>query len=259
MRPRWRDAPVAFGGLAAQRGKSLRSKSQRGTSQTGKSQTGQSRAGNSRASRNKSDRGSVDESATFAAYNIWFQRPGTPSYMRIRCPSCSATYEVSDTLLDPPRTVRCARCSHDWVATPLKEVTSTATPSAAEEDRVPAPVRAEEPAPATSETVHGAELTLGDTPLSAIERLSAPSDLSPRTRGRDHLLTAAWAASFAILAGLGVAGYTQRDALMRHWPASKRVYATLGLIPMDLKADDRKEAEAPKEPAEHGAAHTPSR
>jgi hypothetical protein len=74
------------------------------------------------------------------------------------------------------------------------------------------------------------EPVLGDTPLSAIERLAAPTDLYPRTDRRGRLLTAAWAASFAALAALGVAGYEERDVLMKQWPASKRVYATLGLV-----------------------------
>jgi len=31
---------------------------------------------------------------------------------------------------------------------------------------------------------------------------------------------------------------------MRQWPASKRVYATLGIAPLDAKADDTKVGEA---------------
>ena len=88
------------------------------------------------------------------------------------------------------------------------------------------------------------EPVLGDTPLSAIERLAAPTDLYPRARRRDRLLTAAWAASFAALAALGVAGYEERDLLMKHWPASKRVYATLGLVSLDMKPDATGDAAA---------------
>jgi len=87
------------------------------------------------------------------------------------------------------------------------------------------------------------EEVLGDTPLSAIERLSTQSDLSGFTRRRDNLLTTAWAFSFAVLAALGVAGYTQRDSLMRQWPASKRVYVTLGLVPTENPAGDVKDRE----------------
>jgi predicted Zn finger-like uncharacterized protein len=153
--------------------------------------------------------------------------------MRIRCPSCSATYEVPDTLVERPRMVRCAKCAHDWLATAI------------DDDPLPEPA-IEEPAetgtPVHEPASHEPELepALGPTPLSAIERLTASLDLSPRIRRRDRMLTAAWAISFAALAALGVAGYTKRDALMREWPASKRVYGTLGLVPMDAKNPDQK-------------------
>ena len=60
-------------------------------------------------------------------------------------------------------------------------------------------------------------------------------ELSPRIRRHDRFLTAAWAGSFAILAALGVAGYTKRDVLMREWPAIKAdldmgVPVPLGLV-----------------------------
>ncbi len=114
--------------------------------------------------------------------------------------------------------------------------------TAAPEPPAPAPVAAEP----VSDEPHGREAdarepvpepvaAFGDTPLSAIERLSIAGDLSPEIRRRDRILTAAWAASFALLAALGVAAYTERNLLMRHWPASKRVYATLGLLPADAR------------------------
>jgi hypothetical protein len=144
-------------------------------------------------------------------------------------------------LLDRPRTVRCAKCAHDWTATPI------------EEEPLPEPAVHEEPAetetfvqePADYEAVLALDPDLDPTPLSALERLSASGDLSPRIRRHDRILTAAWAISFAALAGLGVAGYTKRDALMREWPASKRVYATLGLVPADSKNQDGKDSGEP--------------
>jgi predicted Zn finger-like uncharacterized protein len=155
--------------------------------------------------------------------------------MRIQCPTCSATYEVPDTMLETPRKVRCARCAHDWMAVPVTDEGGSQEP----------PVDAPAPAPDVHEPVAVAppapepEPVFGDTPLSAIERLSSPADLSPPLRRRDRLLTAAWAASFALIAGLGVAGYTQRDRLMQEWPASKRVYATLGLLPQDMMRGEK--------------------
>jgi len=170
---------------------------------------------------------------------------------------------VADALLDPPRTVRCARCAHDWIGVAVADApvvepppepvpdpaaepvaASTAAPIAAPAAATP-PSKAvvnETAMPSIEEPPHEPEFVPGDTPLSAIERLSVSTDLSPRIRRRDRLLTAAWAASFALLAGLGVAGYTERDVLMQQWPASKRVYATLGLVPPDMKMDDGKAA-----------------
>ena len=167
--------------------------------------------------------------------------------------------------MDPPRKVRCARCAHDWMAIPVvdeivDEAAGEAAPEqAAVEPKVGTPVEApipepvapapavHEPIAATAQTREPA-LAVGDTPLSAIERLAAPIDLSPHLRRRDRLLTAAWAASFAALAALGVAGYTQRDRLMQEWPASKRVYATLGLLPIDMKAGEAKNGPEARSP-----------
>src|SRR5471032_2492099 len=129
--------------------------------------------------------------------------------MRIRCPSCSATYEVADALLDPPRTVRCARCAHDWIGVAVAGDPVAVSPApAAEPIPEPVPEPAAE-APAREPVVHEIakpvpeapepEPVLGDTPLSAIERLAAQDDLSPPVRRRDRILTAAWAASFALL------------------------------------------------------------
>jgi hypothetical protein len=145
-------------------------------------------------------------------------------------------------MLDPPRTVRCAKCAHDWTAVAIVE------PEVAEEPQEEAETeaaQAAEPAPpdeaeaeppprwqgarAARERLMEPEPVTGDTPLSAIERLALGADLSPQILRRDRLLTAAWAASFAALTALGVAGYTERNVLMQQWPASKRVYATLGL------------------------------
>jgi predicted Zn finger-like uncharacterized protein len=180
--------------------------------------------------------------------------------MRIRCPSCSATYEVADALLDPPRTVRCAKCAHEWMAAPIVEAPLPVAPDPEpDETAVPAHAPVEPIAEQVLAASHPArpvhpEPVLGDTPLSAIERLAAPTDLYPRTDRRGRLLTAAWAASFAALAALGVAGYKERDLLMKQWPASKRVYVTLGLVHTDTTKDGDKTVGDAK-PAEGTPAH----
>ena len=147
--------------------------------------------------------------------------------MRIQCPSCAAIYQVADALLDPPRTVRCAGCTHDWIATPMAEPVEP-----------PAPPSPEAPAPEEAPAVHARapepEPPPEPAPLSAIERLAAAPEAPPAVAPapRSRLLTAAWAASFAALALMGVAGYAKRDVLMEHWPASKLVYTKLGLVQM---------------------------
>jgi hypothetical protein len=141
--------------------------------------------------------------------------------------------------------VRCARCSNDWMA--VAEPTTPELPDEAVEPQIRVASTPElpvhelpvhEPPDREVDELPSEPEVFGDTPLSAIERLAVSADLSPRILRRDNLLTAAWAASFAILTVLGVAGYTERDVLMRQWPASKRVYATLGLVRLDMKSRD---------------------
>lgn len=171
--------------------------------------------------------------------------------MRIRCPSCQATYDVADALLDPPRMVRCARCTHDWMPEPFIEVDGPARHVPAEDEYTlgddpsaddglsfddPGDTPGPDEKPATGE--HAAE----HEPLTAIERLSG-AQAEPRRRPRDKALTAAWGASIAALVLLAVAGYAKRDRLMQAWPASQRVYATFGLA----SAAPHAPAEAEKE------------
>jgi hypothetical protein len=135
-----------------------------------------------------------------------------------------ATYEVPDALLETPRTVRCARCAHDWTATPMTatELLEEAEgPGVAFHDRPAAP------------PVKMPEAFADQSDLFAEEPL-APA-VEPGGR-RSSLLTVAWIASFAALTLLGVAGYAKRDQLMRHWPASTRVYAMFGLVQNDGQA-----------------------
>jgi hypothetical protein len=130
------------------------------------------------------------------------------------------------------------------MAAPIFEAPIQAPPPEPEMEPDETVVLASHPVETHARSEPEPEPVLGDTPLSAIERLAAPSDRYSRTRRRDRLLTAAWAASFAALTAIGVAGYTERDTLMKQWPASKRVYATLGLVSLDMKPDPAKDAAA---------------
>jgi predicted Zn finger-like uncharacterized protein len=174
--------------------------------------------------------------------------------MRIRCPSCSATYDVADALLARPRTVRCAKCAHDWMAEPVEDdPLPDEQPEAADEAMTPeAVVPVAAPVPVARARTPEPGPVFGDTPLSAIERLAIPGEPPAGQRRRDRLLTTAWALSFAALAATAVVAYTERNLLMRHWPASQRVYATLGLAPLDIKAIDVKSGN-PKSPGQRPA------
>jgi hypothetical protein len=175
-------------------------------------------------------------------------------------------------MLDPPRTVRCARCAHDWTAVAVAEPEVVEEPEEAVEPKAAEPAVAEAAEPelqvaaeaelpvrqqgarTARERLLEPEAVTGDTPLSAIERLALGADMSPRIRRRDRLLTAAWAASFAALTAIGVAGYTERNVLMQQWPASKRVYATLGLTQTNGKPPAAEEAAPKDDPAPSGPA-----
>ena len=100
--------------------------------------------------------------------------------MRIQCPSCSATYDVAAGLLEKPRTVRCAQCGQDWLATAMpgaEEDAPVAAPAAdpdaahhgaADPGPIAPPDSAPEAAAAPSPDDHAAAATHGaaDTDLS---------------------------------------------------------------------------------------------
>lgn len=135
--------------------------------------------------------------------------------MRIACPSCSAVYDVPDSLLPGGRSVRCARCGNEWVPVP-------AAPPASREQPVAAGAAAPAPPPPAREVV--AE-PAPPPRISAMDRLAAHPAVLPAPRG----LRLAWAASFLLLALLGWGAYAWRDRIMDHWPPSARMYAAFGL------------------------------
>jgi predicted Zn finger-like uncharacterized protein len=131
--------------------------------------------------------------------------------MRITCPSCTATYEVPDALLDQgARKVRCARCAFEWQPEPL----------------APAPPPLE-PAP----RLRPAERPLRTDPLPPLpppERM--PSSARARSGSASMLASlAALAISVVVLISLGWAVYAWRAEVMHAWPPSQRLFAALGL------------------------------
>ena len=113
--------------------------------------------------------------------------------MRIDCPSCAASYEVTDGLLVGRTELRCARCGAQWAP----------------------PVERAPPAP--------------PAPLPAEVAPAAPLVSRPAARRRAPGLALAWAASvLVVIAALGAA-VVWRDQVAQAWPPSLRVYVALGL------------------------------
>jgi predicted Zn finger-like uncharacterized protein len=135
--------------------------------------------------------------------------------MRIVCPSCSAAYDVPDSLMTAGRSVRCARCGGDW--TPVAHVPD-------EPDLPPPP--APTPAPVATAAAPAAEAVATVRP-SAMDRLAAHAALPPPSTR----LRLAWAASILLLALLFGAAFAWRSQIVAAWPPSARAYAAFGLHP----------------------------
>jgi predicted Zn finger-like uncharacterized protein len=135
--------------------------------------------------------------------------------MRIVCPTCSAAYDVPDSLVTAGRSVRCARCGGDW--TPV----AVAAP---EPDLPPPPVAAPAPVPVAEPA---AAAVVATARPSAMDRLAAHAAL-PRPSVRLRL---AWVASLVLLALLAGGAYAWRSDVVAAWPASARAYAAFGLHP----------------------------
>jgi predicted Zn finger-like uncharacterized protein len=127
--------------------------------------------------------------------------------MRITCPSCSAGYEVPDSLMPPGRIVRCARCGGEW--TPVAV-------SAVKEDGP----TVEQPVPATEEAANWPVAR-----QSAMDRLAA----NPARPASRLPLGLAWAASVLVLVLAVWAAFAWRADIAAAWPPSGRVYALFGL------------------------------
>jgi predicted Zn finger-like uncharacterized protein len=148
--------------------------------------------------------------------------------MRIVCPSCSAAYDVPDSLVTAGRIVRCASCSGQWmpVQADAPELEPAPPPTVD-----PSPLTAEPAAPTAPQAVPTdsppvvAEAT--PRPSSAMDRLALQSQ-RPSSRLQLRL---AWLASLALLAFLGWAAYAWRAEIAAVWPPGGRIYAVFGMSP----------------------------
>lgn len=130
--------------------------------------------------------------------------------MRIDCPACAAGYEVPDALLTGGRSVRCARCGHQWHPDALPPPVSF---GAIDEPRIAAPSFVPSaPSPAAS---------LAAGPAAPVSR--------PPAAGASALVLA-WVGSLLLLASAGAAAIALHRPIARAWPPSLRVYAALGLV-----------------------------
>jgi predicted Zn finger-like uncharacterized protein len=142
--------------------------------------------------------------------------------MIVACPECNTRYVVDPRALGAEgRRVRCARCSHVWHHKPppeaLAEVETVAPPPAPESP--PAVERVEPQVEPPAEQAEPEE-----TPPA--RRIQLPALAEPRGR---RWLAAAW---LVLLAAVGLAAggaVWERDAVIRAWPPSARLYSLLGL------------------------------
>lgn len=128
--------------------------------------------------------------------------------MRITCPSCSAGYEVPDSLMPAGRVVRCARCGSEWTPVAVSAVAPEADAR-------------------TAEVVFPAQEAAANWSVarqSAMDRLAANP---ARTQSRLPLRLA-WAASVLVLVLAVWAAFAWRADIAAAWPPSGRVYALFG-------------------------------
>lgn len=133
--------------------------------------------------------------------------------MRIACPSCSAAYDVADSLLPAGRIVQCARCNEAWTAVPVEAP----------------PVNRPEPQEFTAEPTAELQPELEKPRLTAVDRMAQRTP-PPRSSG-GTVSRAVWAASIVVVLGLLWGAYTWRANIMTHWPQSVAVFSLFGLAP----------------------------
>ena len=116
--------------------------------------------------------------------------------MRIACPTCAATYDVSASRLLPGKKIRCMRCGGEWLYSRPAEPLELAEPSGPE------------PLPS----------------VTAMDRLAA----SPPPVASSSKLAAAWVLTLVVLVGAVTATMVWRQAAMRAWPPSALILAPFG-------------------------------
>lgn len=135
--------------------------------------------------------------------------------MILTCSSCATRFLVDAAAIGPTgRSVRCARCQHNWFQEPAVDL-----PRSLQNDDADAPAIA-------SQTRVQAGITPGGkpTPLRAGANLPA---LPRASRTRGNILSWGLLAASIFMALLG--GYILREEITFAWPPSARIYAVFGL------------------------------
>jgi len=136
--------------------------------------------------------------------------------MELTCPACAAAYNVPDAMIGEGRQIRCARCGHQWFATPSQGTSESSEAPPAP----PAPPPAEpEPAPTTV-------LAPEPEPEPEPEAPAEPELTSPPPRSIGLWL--AWAASLALVVGAAGALWQFQAAVTAVWPPFGRLAAWFG-------------------------------
>jgi predicted Zn finger-like uncharacterized protein len=160
--------------------------------------------------------------------------------MRLDCPSCSASFEVNPTALEPNgRTVRCAECKTTWFVPAPRFALAGDMP---EEMPAPVPVpevtaedRADHQALAAEVKIVEAE----SPPLAVEEPEALPPPPQRKTVARAVSPTRARRQSPLGLAAIALAvilvfGVVNRQAIVRAAPEMAKLYAAIG-FPVNLR------------------------
>jgi len=136
--------------------------------------------------------------------------------MILTCPSCATRYYANDSAIGPNgRTVRCAGCSHEWVAEPQLVLSATQPPK-------PEPLTR-----AQVERMRRAAEAPGPAPSAAARFRQQKAERLRRERVRAAL--AAWGVTGAALAASTGGAIVFRQDVAELWPRSASAFAAVGL------------------------------
>lgn len=127
--------------------------------------------------------------------------------MRLTCPACAAAYNVPDAMIGAGRQMRCARCGHQWFATPAQGIIEPGQPAIAAPPAEPPPAPVTPPAPVVP---------------------SPAPDIPPSPVKGGARLVLAWLVSIPAVAGGGAAAWLFRADIQALWPPFGRLVAWLG-------------------------------